>query len=159
MKERRELKIAYKGKVARVNRWHGVTIEKAVQTVVGGQATKHKPRFYKNKDYQNFIDSLAYEIIRLRAEQFPGHVDVFIVALLGSQTDSDSPIKPLFDALQVSTVIENDKKIRDFALTRYYRTVKGEDYLNILMVEVFNEEVAERKVKNADDMSRLQQAG
>ena len=118
--------------------------------------TKHKPQFFKNKDYQDFIDSMAYEIVKLQTEQFPGHVDQYTVALLGSRKDSDSPIKPVFDALQASQVIATDNKIRDFVLTRYYHLVKREDFLNILIVEVFAEEIEERKVKDVQSAgSRL----
>ncbi len=105
----------FKGKLIGVNKWK-------LPIRIG----KNKLGMALTKEYRGFVSLIASRISY--PEPFEGAVDVEIDLYMPSVKDSDSPIKPILDAMQKSGLIRNDNLVCDIKINRYFSTQKGEGF-------------------------------
>jgi Holliday junction resolvase RusA-like endonuclease len=71
-----------------------------------------------NPAYRGFKTDLAFMCLsqNMGLSRSPSHSDIQLLVTLkiSSNRDADNLIKPLFDAIQASGVIKNDKQIRQY---------------------------------------------
>ena len=91
---------------------------------------------YRNPDYQAFVvgmsNAFRKQIINCKAK-FTEYIDLEIMLSMRSSKDSDSPIKPLFDAIAMAGIVKNDNRIRNFSVYRKYHHHKESDCILILI--------------------------
>lgn len=124
--------IVYVGPIIGVNRWKN-PIKKGKHVTM-----------YETKEYKKFKEDLASRI--RYATPFPGYVDVEIILFMDGRKDSDGPIKGIFDAIELSGIISNDNKIRDFTVQRFYDK-KVNESLVISIDAVSEEEMETRSIQ------------
>jgi Holliday junction resolvase RusA-like endonuclease len=73
------------------------------------------PVIYETNEYKKFKKTLAGAIA---GPVIDGKVDVRLSVSLGPMMDSDAPIKPIFDAIEDAGILPNDRKIRNFIVSR-----------------------------------------
>jgi len=90
-------------------------------------------RMVANPAYKKFKESMAAEFMN-HAERFDGPVHVSVRMILNARMDSDSILKPLFDALELAGIVSNDNKIRSYAVNRENKK-RGEPDRVVVIVE------------------------
>ncbi len=104
----------FKGKLIGVNKWH---IPIRIGKRIGMTLTK---------EYRHFVNLLAGSI--RYPEPFDDAVDIKIDLYMPGTKDTDSPIKPIIDAIQKSGLIKNDNLVCDITINRYFSTREGEGF-------------------------------
>jgi Holliday junction resolvase RusA-like endonuclease len=84
----------WKGKAISVNDWHVV----------------RKGRIYPSKEYEGFINSIAWAI-KAECRQSFGHINILVASSLGKSFDHHNLSKAICDALERADVVENDRNI------------------------------------------------
>ncbi len=104
----------FKGRLIGVNKWH-------IPIKIG-----RKISMTLSKEYRHFVNLLASEMIY--PEPFEEAVDIKIDLYMPGTKDTDSPIKPIIDAIQKSGLIKNDNLVCDIIINRYFSTREGEGF-------------------------------
>lgn len=131
----------WKGNTVGVNKWHGVMQQK-IKGKNGRMTTKGV--IYKKPEYRRFVRSLA---IAFKQQLTPvtGYVQIDIVMWLAQSKDTDGPFKPIFDALQMAGIIQNDNLNHKGSYDRYDSTDKF-DTIAISVKELVREDPTEHAV-------------
>lgn len=95
----------WKGNAVGVNKWHGVAQVK-VKTKKGKTFTRGQ--IYKTNEYRAFVRSLA-TAFKQQLTPVKGYVHVDLLMFLDPSKDTDGPFKPIFDALQMAGIVEDDR--------------------------------------------------
>jgi len=90
-------------------------------------------RMVPNPAYKKFKESMAAEFMN-HAERFEGAVHVYVRMILNARMDSDSILKPLFDALELAEIVKNDNQIKSYAVNRENKK-RGEPDRVVVIVE------------------------
>jgi len=122
------------GNVIGVNRWHGVT---HAYKVVNGKRMRI-PIIYKTNEYRAFVRSLAIAF-KQQLEPVKGLVHVDMLMFLDASKDTDGPFKPIFDALQLAGVIENDRLNHRGTYDRYDKD-GGDDIIVVSVKELVRDD-------------------
>lgn len=78
---------------------------------------------YVTKEYREFKETICNGITF--DVPFEKKVDVTLILFANTRKDTDGPIKGIFDALELSGIIPNDRMIRDLYVERYYSKEEG----------------------------------
>ena len=95
-------------------------------------------RMVSNPAYKHFKESMAAKFAD-HAERFDGPVHVYVKMIINARMDSDSILKPLFDALELAEIVPNDNKIRSYVVNRENKK-RGEPDRVVVVVEEKNDE-------------------
>jgi len=127
MQASKSLVSVYFGKLPRVNIWHSARV-----VFPGG---KPKAMIYESPQYHALKNNLISAFKKDLIPQ-PGYFDLQIIVAQYRQADSDSTIKPVFDALEKAGICVNDNRIRNFSVCRKYHKKSEEDMLIVRIIEI-----------------------
>ena len=92
-----------------------------------------------SREYEKFIDSLAWTIRAETKGQRYKRLDLTINSKISAWVDHQNLCKPICDAVQRSKLIENDKKIGNIWIQEAQRHKKGElDEIRLYFTQLEN---------------------
>ena len=120
--------VTWTGKAVSVNKWHAI------------RYVKNKPRIVPTREYETFIDSLAWAIkadIPEWAEPPWEALNLTMRCEVGPLMDDHNLLKPVCDAIQRSGLLADDKNIQHRHLLPAHRHKRGQpDTIHLEMEEV-----------------------
>ena len=132
----------WQGRSVSVNKWTAVRVIKK-----GG---KHIAMVYKTTAYKKFIQSLADAILSNQIKAVPegSYIDILIGMSMWKMRDSDSAIKPILDAMELSGIVKNDRYIRDLKIERWYHKRDEPDVIQIFITKIIPEKESDLRTKS-----------
>ena len=94
-------------------------------------------RLRAQREYEAFIDGLAFQIRAVTAGRRLRAIDLTIRTRIWKMRDKQNLVKPICDAIERSGLIENDRDIRDIHVPAAETHARGEpDQIELEIVEV-----------------------
>ena len=119
----------WSGKAVGVNKWLSCRVVHA--------GRKTFPKMYETTAYREFKMELAMWIRANCKHKFhTASINVKITICIYTLMDSDAIIKPVFDAMEDSGIIDDDKYIQDFQVIRHSHKRGDRDSIKIEIEEV-----------------------
>ena len=106
--------VTWTGKAITVNKWHGI------------RYAKGKPYISPTREYETFIDSLAWAIRAERVGKQWEALDLTMQCEVGPLMDDHNLLKPVCDAIQCSGLLADDREIRHRHLLPARRHKRGQ---------------------------------
>jgi Holliday junction resolvase RusA-like endonuclease len=125
----------WQGKTISVNQWHEATTKTVTKK---GGLKRHQARLYQSPQYRRFKESVAISLrSHAKSQLFPSSsfFDLVVIAWLWRMKDTDGIEKPIGDALEMASIIENDRQIRHKFTFRHYHRKNEPDTLIIALID------------------------